>query len=251
MNAKIASISAAVALACATAAVPASAAFTGSAGLGVHAYDMGYVDTDPVVFPVPAINVENEWFYMKGLEIGGFLLKTPRHNLMLGVSYMPMSFDASDSDNARMKLLDDRDPSVFINATYAFDTGFGLLQASIGADISGKSEGLTSDVSFMKRFDFGRFGLTPQVGATWTSEKYNDYYYGVSAAEHKRSGIAAYEADAGISPYVRLMADMHLTGNWSLYAETSVHFLSKEMKDSPMVEDDAMVGVGVGVSYHF
>lgn len=241
----------AVAVAGAFAAAPASAAFSGSVGLGVHAYDLGYKDTDAVVYPIPAVDVESEHFYFKGLEAGAFLVKTDRHRVMLGVSYMPWSFDASDSDDAQMKRLDDRDASFFANATYTFDTGFGLLSASLGADISGKSKGMMSDVSFMKRFAFGQFGITPQVGAIWTSEKFNDYYYGVSNAEAGRSGIEAYSADAGISPYVRLMGDWQMGNNWSLYAETSVRAMSKEIKDSPMVEDDAVVGFGVGVSYRF
>lgn len=250
MKTKVLSLCA-VAVAGAFAAAPAAAAFSGSVGLGVHAYDLGYKDTDAVVYPIPAVNVESEHFYFKGLEAGAFLVKTDRHRVMLGVSYMPWSFDASDSDDAQMKRLDDRDASFFANATYTFDTGFGLLSASLGADISGKSKGMMSDVFFMKRFAFGQFGITPQVGAIWTSEKFNDYYYGVSHAEAKRSGIGAYSADAGISPYVRLMGDWQMSNNWSLYAETSVRALSKEIKDSPMVEDDAVVGFGVGVSYRF
>ena len=241
----------ALAVAGAFAAVPASAAMSGSVGLGVHAYDLGYKDTDAVVYPIPAINVESEHFYFKGLEAGAFLFKNERHRVMLGVSYMPWSFDASDSDNHQVKLLDDRDASFFANATYAFDTGFGLLTASLGADISGKSEGMMSEVSFMKRFAFGQFGITPQVGAIWTSEKFNEYYYGVSHAEANRSGLSAYSPDAGVSPYVRLMGDWQMGNNWSLYAETTVRAMSKEIKDSPMVEDDAVVGFGVGVSYRF
>ena len=250
MKTKLLSVCA-VAVAGAFAAAPAAAAFSGSVGLGVHAYDLGLKDTDAVVYPIPAVDVESEHFYFKGLEAGAFLVKTDRHRVMLGVSYMPWSFDASDSDNAQMKRLDDRDASFFANATYTFDTGFGLLSASLGADISGKSKGMMSDVSFMKRFAFGQFGITPQVGAIWTSEKFNDYYYGVSHAEAKNSGIKAYSADAGISPYVRLMGDWQMGNNWSLYAETSVRAVSKEIKDSPMVEDDAVVGFGVGVSYRF
>ncbi len=250
MKTKLLSVCA-VAVAGAFAAAPAAAAFSGSVGLGVHAYDLGYKDTDAVVYPIPAVDVESEHFYFKGLEAGAFLVKTDRHRVMLGVSYMPWSFDASDSDDAKMKRLDDRDASFFANATYTFDTGFGLLSASLGADISGKSKGMMSDVSFMKRFAFGQFGITPQVGAIWTSEKFNDYYYGVSHAEAGRSGIDAYSADAGISPYVRLMGDWQMGNNWSLYAETTVRAMSKEIKDSPMVEDDAVVGFGVGVSYRF
>lgn len=146
---------------CAAFAVPAHAEFTGSAGLGVHVWDGGYRDTDAQVWPIPAVDVETDHFYFKGLEAGGFLVKTDAHRLMLGVSYMGLGFDAGDSDDARMKKLDDRDGSFFANVTYAWRSQLGQITASIGADISGKSEGFMSDVSWMKRFDVVGFGVTP------------------------------------------------------------------------------------------
>ena len=170
---------------------------------------------------------------------------------MLGVSYMGLGFDAGDSDDARMKKLDDRDGSFFANVTYAWRSQLGQITASIGADISGKSEGFTSDVSWMKRFDVAGFGVTPQVGVLFTSEKFNDYYYGISHAEYKRSGLDAYSADAGVSPYFRLIGDYRISEKFSVYAEGTVRSLSKEIKDSPMVDGDIAYGFGAGVSYHF
>ena len=238
-------------IACAAVSLPAQAAFTGSAGLGVHVWDGGYRDTDPQVWPVPAMNVETEHFYFKGFEAGGFLVKTDAHRLMLGVSYMGLGFDAGDSDDAQMKRLDDRDEAFFANVTYAWRSQIGQITASIGADISGKSEGFMSDVSWMKRFEVAGFGITPQAGVLFTSEKFNDYYYGISHAESERSGLAAYNADAGVSPYFRLIGDYRLTDNISVYAEGTVRMLSDEIKDSPMVDGSAAYGFGAGVSYHF
>ena len=209
---------------CAAFAVPAHAEFTGSAGLGVHVWDGGYRDTDAQVWPIPAVDVETDHFYFKGLEAGGFLVKTDAHRLMLGVSYMGLGFDAGDSDDARMKKLDDRDGSFFANVTYAWRSQLGQITASIGADISGKSEGFMSDVRWMKRFDVAGF---------------------------KRSGLDAYSADAGVSPYFRLIGDYRISEKFSVYAEGTVRSLSKEIKDSPMVDGDIAYGFGAGVSYHF
>lgn len=236
---------------CAAFALPAHADLTGTAGIGVHVWDGGYRDTDAQVWPIPAVDVETDHFYFKGLEAGGFLLKTEAHRVMLGVSYMGLGFDADDSDDARMKRLDDRDGSFFANVTYAWRSPLGQITAGIGADISGKSEGLMGDVNWMKRFDVAGFGITPQVGFLYTSEKFNDYYYGISRAESKRSGLAAYHADAGVSPYFRLIGDCQLTQNVSIYAEGIVRSLSDEIKDSPMVDGSVAYGFGTGITYRF
>ena len=155
---------------CAAFAVPAHAEFAGSAGLGVHV-DSGCRDTDAQVWTTSAVDVETDHFYFKGLAPSGFLVKTDAHRLMLGVSYMGLGFDADDSDNARMKKLDDRDGSFFANVTYAWRSQLGQITASIGASISGKSEGFMSDVSWMKRFDVAGFGVTPQVGVSLHERK--------------------------------------------------------------------------------
>lgn len=222
-----------------------------SIGMGAHVWDSGYRSVDAETYAVPALWIETEHFYVKGFEAGAYLFKTDRQRLRLGLSYMPLSFDASDSDDIRMKQLDDRDDAIFAKVGYALDTGFGWLNVELGADISGKSDGMQGDVSLTKRFAFGQFGLTPQVGAVWTSEKFNDYYYGISQAESDRSGLHRYEADSGISPYARIVADWQVTDRILLYAEGSIRTLNKEIKDSPMMEDNIMYGFGCGVSYRF
>ena len=226
-------------------------AWEGSVGIGAHVWDTGYRSVDAETYPVPAFWLESEHFYVKGFEAGAYLFKTDRQRLRLGLSYMPLSFDASDSDDRRMKRLDDRDASVFANVGYSLITDYGTLNVELGADVSGKSDGMQGNVSFLKRFAFGEFGITPQIGAVWTSENFNNYYYGISRAESKHTGLSRYDANSGVSPYVRLVADWQVTDRISLYAEGSVRALSEEIKDSPMMEDDIMYGFGCGVSYRF
>lgn len=239
-----------LAAALAAAALPA-AAFEGSAGLGVHAFDFGYRGVDADVLPVPAMMLESEHFYFKGFEAGAYLWKTDRQRVTAGLSYMPARFDPDESDDSRMKQLDKRDAGMFFNLGYSLDTGYGRLNVKLAADVLGDSDGFMGDLSFLRRFDFGTVGVTPQIGLLWTSEKFNDYYYGISQAESRKSGLAAYSADGGVSPYFRLIADWRVTKHVSLYAEGSLQVLSEGIRDSGMVEDDVRTGIGCGVTYHF
>ena len=49
-------------------------------------------------------------------------------------------------------------------------------------------------------------------------------------------------ADAGVSPYFRLIGDYRISEKFSVYAEGTVRSLSKEIKDSPMVDGDIAYG---------
>lgn len=72
------------------------------------------------MIPAPILNIETTHFYVHGLEAGAYLFKNEQHRVMLGISYMPLEFDASDSDDNRMKQLDDRDASAFAALSYSY-----------------------------------------------------------------------------------------------------------------------------------
>ena len=239
-----------VALLCAVVALPA-AAWDGSAGLGLSYVESGYLDADNKVWPYPALNIESDHFYLHGFEAGAYLLKTDRQRVTLGISYMPLQFDPDDSDNANVKKLDKRDGSAFANLGYSIRGDWGMVMASVSADISGESDGFMSDVSYLKRFSFGEWGVTPQVGLNWTSDKFNEYYFGVSKSEAARTGFKEYTPDGSVSPYFRVLADWQFDNHWSFFAETSVRLHSDEVKDSPIMDKDTMTSIGCGVSYHF
>ena len=245
-------LAAAAALAAAgiAAAVPAAAADY-ALGAGVHFDRREYKGVGVEVLPAPIMNVETRYFYLHGLEAGGYLLKNDRHAVMLGISYMPLEFDASDSDDARMKRLDDRDASAFANLSYRYLHPWFSLGAKISGDISGESNGFLADVNVLKRFQVARLGITPEVGLTWSSSNFNDYYYGISAAESRRSGLKAYSADSSVSGYARLFLDYSFSEHLSVWLEGSVRSLGSEVKDSPMVDDTTRIGFGGGVNWRF
>ena len=247
MNAKILTLAAAVG----AAFVSPAMAFNGTIGAGVHMTQVGYLDTDAKAMLVPAIDIENDMFYFKGFEGGAYLLKTDTQRVTAGLTYMPLAFDPDDSDDARMKKLDERKGSLFATVGYTMMGQWGVVRAQVAGDVMSKSNGLMADVSYLKRFQVGQWGLTPQAGAVWTNKKFNNYYFGISQAEADRSGLRQYQAKGGVSPYARLMADWKFADKWTFYAETSIRAHSKEISDSDMMDKKVMTSAGCGVSYIF
>lgn len=132
-------------------------------GAGIHMNASEYKGVDIEVVPAPIMNAETEYFYLHGLEAGGYLLKSPKHAVMLGVSYMPLEFDAGDSDDRQMKQLDDRDASAFLNLSYRYTGDWASFGAKISGDILGESNGILVDVNAAKRFQIQRLGITPMI----------------------------------------------------------------------------------------
>lgn len=61
---------------------------------------------------------------------------------------------------------------------------------------------------------------------------------------------AEFTGSAGLGVHV-WDGGYRISEKFSVYAEGTVRSLSKEIKDSPMVDGDIAYGFGAGVSYHF
>ena len=220
-------------------------------GAGASVSTSEYKGEDAGVSPFPIVEFDGEYFFISGLTAGAHVYRDERNDLSLTASYLPQRFDASGNDDAAMRLLDDRDSSVLAGAAYSRTEAWGQARLSMGYDVLGKSNGLTADASYAYPFKSGLLRLKPVVGVEWTNRSYNDYYYGVSSDEAARSGLSEYKADGGFSPYLGLRLKVGLTDSLDLTTGAKAKWLSSEITDSPMVDQDVKYSLNLGLIYSF
>jgi outer membrane protein len=171
--------------------------------------------------------------------------------LSVNVSYLSQSFDASENDDSRMRLLDDRDSSMTVGAAYSLRGDWGQTKLEFSADVLDTNNGFIADASYAYPFRLSFLKLKPFAGIEWTSENYNDYYYGVSSGESNRSGLREYAANGGFSPYMGLSVKYGLTEDIDMRLSGKIKKLSGEITDSPMVDKDVTSSFAFGLSYSF
>jgi outer membrane protein len=96
-----------------------------------------------------------------------------------------------------------------------------------------------------------RLTLTPSVGVFYSDESYNDYYYGVSGSESRRSGLDQYTAGDSWTPYVGLVAKYQLTQKLYLNASAVYTVLPDDVKNSPMIDRDDSFALMTGLTWRF
>jgi outer membrane protein len=222
-----------------------------SVGAGVGVLNSPYKDYDRDVYPVPVITYEGDNFWFRGLGGGYYLWNDQADKLSIMAYYDPMHFKPGDSDDWRLKQLDKRKSSMMAGLSYVHNTQYGFLRTSIAADTLDNSNGYIWDLAWLYRYTNGGLTLTPGIGVEYTSENYNDYYYGVSRREANRSGLDRYSADDGWNPYLALTASYEFTQDWNVYGTGRYTRLSDEIKDSPMVDKSWAGAFSVGVTYSF
>jgi outer membrane protein len=243
---KIGAIAAAVAL-----YVPTALAGTWSLGASALYSTSPYKGEDGKIFPFPLINYDGDSVYLQGLSAGYYLWKDQQNQLSLAVAYSPFRFKPGDDDYGYMKQLDKRRSTAMAGLRYRFNASWGIIRTEYLGDILNESNGFTADLAYLYPFTFDRLTLLPGIGAAWASGKQNDYYFGVSPHESRRSGLNEYQADDGWSPYLEMTAVYALTDSWRASLVARYARLNGEVKDSPMVNANSTTTVGVGLTYRF
>jgi len=201
--------------------------------------------------PVPIINYEGDSFWLRSLQGGYYLWKDPQNQLSLTLAGWAQQYDPDDNDLGAMKGLDKRRMTLMGGVEYRHLADWGIVRTNLLGDVLGNSDGIVWDLSYLYRFDFGSFSVTPGIGAIWNSSNQNRYYYGVSGHEAARTGISRYQPDDSWSPYVELSANYRLTDRWNAGIYARYTRLADEIKDSPMVNQDSQLTAWTGISYTF
>jgi len=222
-----------------------------SLGAGVGVINSPYKQYDRDVYLVPVITYEGDNFWFRGLGGGYYLWNDEADKLSVMAYFDPMHFKPGDSDSRALRQLDKRKSTMMAGLSYVHNTQYGFLRTSIAGDTLDNSNGFIWDLAWLYRYTNGGLTLTPGIGVDYSSENYNDYYYGVSHKESNRSGLKSYDADDGWSPYLELTASYKFASDWNVYATTRYSRVSDEVKDSPMVDKSWSGLFSTGVTYSF
>ncbi len=200
---------------------------------------------------LPILTYRDDLFFLQGLSAGLYTDYQQNHRYSVSISYLPQEFDASNSSDTQLRLLDDRSDTALFDLGYQYSNdNIGQFSTEISADILGRTNGGKSvKLRYSKPFPILPFVIiTPSVGAVWYSKSLAYHYYGISEAEASTSGLAPYRIDSTITNDVGLSLRVYLTRQIGIYASGRYRFLSDTTTDSPMVEKSNLLSGMVGIS---
>ncbi|BBB25904.1 MipA/OmpV family protein [Amphritea japonica] len=158
-------------------------------------------------------------------------------------------FDSGDS--TFFSGMSDRDTSVDLGVTAAYQIGEGAVSGSLLHDVSDTHNGFVADVSYSHGFEIaGKAYLTPAAGIVYMSEDYADYYFGVRDSE-ATANRAAYKADAAFNPYVGVEMIVPMGESWQLVSNANYIWLGDEVEQSSIVDRDNAWSATLGLAYTF
>lgn len=235
----------------AIAACAANAESNFSLGAGVGVMESPYKEYDTRVTPLPVVTYESDDFWFRGIGGGYYLWNDEADKLSVMAFYSPWQFKPKDSDNIQLRQLDRRKSTAMAGLSYIHNTQYGFLRTTLAGDVLDNSNGVVWDLAWLYNYTNGGLTVTPGIGVEWSSDNQNEYYYGVSRSESRRSGLSSYDPDSSWDPYLELTVSYRFADNWSVYGTGRYSHLSDEIKDSPMVDKSWSGLLSTGVTYRF
>ena len=210
-----------------------------------------YRNYDNKAWPLPLVSYEGKSFYVRGATIGYKLLGPGADELSVIVSPLGNRFRHDDADDPRLRRLSDRDISGMAGIAWRHRADWGQVQASAQKEFTGHGGGSSLDLSYAYPITQGSLTLTPTLGVNYSNSALNNYYYGVSVKDAFRSGLDAYRAGGGSSPYLGINAIYRLSHAWLASAGIRYALLPNAVKDSPMVDASNTRSYFLSLSYVF
>lgn len=146
------------------------------------------------------------------------------------------------------------DASGAIEAGVEFEVEAGMVELgfSYRTDISDAHKGDIAEFSIEEDFLLfnRRLVVMPEVSISWTSEEYNQYYYGVSA-ENASEFRPMFEVGSGTN-FEASVRSMWRVGDVRVLGRLAFDKYDSAIIDSPLAKEDQQFSIAIGLGYdHF
>ncbi len=232
--------------------------------LGIGVFTLSYPDylgsksTQLLTAPFPHVRYRGEFLTIDEDGINGKLFGVDGLRLDLSVSG---SLPANSEDSKAREGMPDLDftgeigPNLVYNI---YEYGVALLEfefpirAVLSTDLSSiRYRGVVSTPQLKYSLNYSEFEWTIRSGVMFGDKKYHNYFYGVSE-EYVTVTRAQYEASSGYSGFRNRIGMTYQKGNWWSGAFVSHFSLNNAVfQDSPLVETQSAIYMGVSVAYIF
>lgn len=131
---------------------------------------------------------------------------------------------------------------------YADD--WGDIQLQVLGDLTNTHKGFEVWASYAFPWQSGDWNIVPSVGLNWKSSHLLDYYYGIRDYEVEQNR-PAYKGSSGFNGFARLSVAYHINDNWGITGIAEYETLSRSIRNSPIVDEDGIGTLFIGLMYNF
>lgn len=221
-------------------------------GGGPYVQSQPYSGADSLILPTPVIFFDNKLFYVRWTRVGIYFMGQSGEDFSWGASItaQPRPFGYKSEDSEALHGMDQRKNSWEAGLSLAAEYKQFFSEFLVLHDILDASNGYMVRAELGTSIKTGNWSFYPSVLAIYRSDKFNNYYYGVTQKE-SNALHPFYEAKAGMDYAIQTFIKYNFNTKWSTLINLRADQLSNQAYESPIVDTKQMYSGMVSLLYTF
>ena len=222
-------------------------------GFGPYIQTQPYKDAPDIIIPSPVIFYDNGLVYIRWSRAGIYFLgeKTDEYAWGFSLTGQPRPNAYKPTDSTSLNGLDEKYSSLEAGVAFSASYDKAYIETMVLTDVLDRYDSWIAKTEIGYDLELGEFKFYPSLIAIYQSEKFINYYYGVSTQESKRSIHNEYKASSGLQLGLQTYIKYPLTDKLSLLANIRYDRLSNEATKSPIVEENYIASGLLSLIYTF
>ncbi len=227
-------------------------------GVGPYFQTQPYKGVKSFVVPSPVIFFDNGFVYARWSRFGVYFYgkKGKEVSWAFSVTAQPRSNFYKPTDSIYLNGLDEKEPSFEAGIAWSiFDKkkdSIKYFEFMAVTDVLGRYD------SYILKGEGGivlkltkNFSFTPSFVFVYESQKFTNYYYGISKDEASKTIYDQYSGNGGIRFAVQTYIDYSFSKKWSAFFNIRVDKLTNDAKNSPITDRSYMYSGLASILYKF
>jgi len=222
-------------------------------GLGPYFQTQPYKNVSTIVVPSPVIFFDNSLFYIRWSRAGMYFLGDQKKDYAWGFSLtaQPRPYGFKASESVTLKGLNDRYNTVEGGLAFSAKYHDTYIEIMGLTDLLDRYDSWLVKTEIGDKYILGDFKFYPSVIITYQSDKFVDYYYGVTQEEASRSSYTYYKPSGGFQIGAQTYISYPITEDFSAFFNIRADRISNDSASSPLVDTHYIYSGLVSLIYTF
>jgi len=219
-------------------------------GVGSYYQTQPYKGVDNLLLPTPVIFYDNSLFYVRWTRFGVYFLGDKNDDLSWGFSLTAQprfyGYDSGDIQG-----MNERKDSWEGGIAFSMQQDKSYLEVTLLTDLLRNHDSWLGKVEIGHDLKFGNFSFYPSIFASYLSDNFVNYYYGVTQQEANSRGENAYFATSGWQYGAQTYVKYPITDKLSTLLNIKADVLPSSATNSSIVKDKTIYSGLVSLIYSF
>jgi len=209
-------------------------------GMGAYIQSQPYKDVDDMLLASPVFFYDNSIFYARWTRFGVYFLGDKSDDFSWGFSLtaQPRTNGYSADDSIYLSGMDEKKNSW--EGGIAFSTSFknSYIELMYLRDLLDRYDSYIAKIEIGHSLKFDKISFYPSIVCVYQSDSFLNYYYGVTSKESQSSIHNIYTPNADLKYALQTYISYPINKKLSAFFNARIDLLSKEAKNSPLVNQD-------------